>query len=254
VTTRRPLLAGNWKMFKTQAESRDLALGLHRSVADVEGRDVAVFPPLTSLAVVLDALRDSSIGVGVQCGHSESRGAFTGAVSMGQIADTGATLVLCGHSERRHVFGEVNEMIGKQVVAALAAGLEPYLCVGETVEERERGDTWTIVERQLVTGLQAVSDADLAKVTIAYEPVWAIGTGLTATPEQAQEVHASIRRWLGDRAAGCESLRVLYGGSVKPSNAAGLMSQEDIDGALVGGASLDADIFSAIVRYDAEGD
>jgi triosephosphate isomerase len=251
---RRPLLAGNWKMYKTRVEALALATGLRETVGSLDDRDVAVFPPLTALAGVLDALAGSSIGVGVQCGRPEPEGAFTGAVSMPQIADSGATLVLCGHSERRHVFGEKDEQVGAQVVAALAAGLTPYLCVGETIEERQAGDTWTTVERQLATGLAGVSDADVARCVIAYEPVWAIGTGHTATPEQAQEVHAAIRAWLRDRAPGGEGLRVLYGGSVKPGNAAELMAAEDIDGALVGGASLDVESFSAIVRYDSPGE
>jgi triosephosphate isomerase len=235
-------------MYKTRADAVALAAGLREAVGALDDRDVAVFPPLTALADVLRALEGSAIGVGVQCGRPEPEGAFTGAVSMPQIADSGATLVLCGHSERRQVFGETDEQIGAQVVAALAAGLTPYLCVGETIEEREADRTWAVVERQLVAGLAGVTD--LARCVVAYEPVWAIGTGHTASPEQAQEVHASIRAWLRDRAPGGEDLRILYGGSVKPANAATLMAAGDIDGALVGGASLDVDSFAAIVRYD----
>jgi triosephosphate isomerase len=249
MTARRPLLAGNWKMYKTRAEARELATGLREAVGALTDRDVAVFPPLTALSTVLETLEGSPIAVGGQAGHPAKEGAFTGAVSMGQLADAGVSLVLCGHSERRHVFGETDRDIGLQVAAALAAGLEPYLCVGEKIEERERGETWAVVERQLVTGVAEIPGGDLSRVTIAYEPVWAIGTGLTATPEQAQEVHAAIRAWLAER--GAADRRILYGGSVKPANAATLMAAEDIDGALVGGASLDAATFAAIVKYDA---
>jgi triosephosphate isomerase len=245
MSNRRPLLAGNWKMNLNRDEARALATGLRETLGDLGDRDVAFYPPLTALPTVLEALEGSAIRVGGQAGHHESSGAFTGAVSMGQLKDAGASLVLCGHSERRHVFGETDEQIGLQVEAALAAGLEPTLCVGETIEEREAGQTWAVVERQLRTGLAKV--AETLAVTIAYEPVWAIGTGLTATPEQAQEIHGQIRAWLRER--GAENLRVLYGGSVKPSNVAELMAAEDIDGALVGGASLKVDSFAGIVNF-----
>ncbi len=250
MSTRKPCLAGNWKMYKNRADAVALGTGLHDRVGDQTDRDVAVFPPLTAFADVRDALEGSIIEVGIQCGRPEAEGAFTGAVSMGQIVDAGATLVLCGHSERRQIFGETDEEVGSQVVAALAVGLRPYLCVGETIDERQAEKTWEVVERQLTAGLAGVSDEDMARCVVAYEPVWAIGTGLTATPEQAQDVHASIRAWLAKRAPGGENLQVLYGGSVKPANVAELMASEDIDGALVGGASLDVESFSAIVRFD----
>ncbi len=250
MSSRRPCLAGNWKMYKNRADAVALGTGLQGRVGDQTDRDIAVFPPLTAFADVRDALEGSVIEVGIQCGRPEAEGAFTGAVSMGQIVDSGATLVLCGHSERRQIFGETDEEIGAQVVAALAVGLKPYLCVGETIDERQADQTWAVVERQLTAGLAGVSDEDIARCVIAYEPVWAIGTGLTATPEQAQDIHASIRAWLAKRASGGEDLQILYGGSVKPANVAELMSAEDIDGALVGGASLDVDSFSAIVRFD----
>ena len=248
MSTRRLLMAGNWKMTQMRDDALTLAIGLRETLGDLGDRDVAVYPPLTALSIVLKTLEGSAIRVGAQCGHHEPAGAFTGAVSMGQLRDAGATMVLCGHSERRHVFGETDEQVDLQVEAALSVGLEPTLCVGETIEEREAGDTWAVVERQLRTGLEHVTDGDLSALTVAYEPVWAIGTGLTASPEQAQEIHAQIRTWLRDRGAG--DLRVLYGGSVKPDNVADLMAAEDIDGALVGGASLRVDSFAGIVNFD----
>ncbi len=250
MSNRKPCLAGNWKMYKNRADALALASGLRETCGELTDRDIAVFPPLTAFADIRDALEGCPIAVGIQCGRPEAEGAFTGAVSMGQIVDSGATLVLCGHSERRQIFGETDEEVGAQVVAALAAGLVPYLCVGETIDERQAEETWAVVERQLTAGLDRVSEADFGRCVIAYEPVWAIGTGLTATPEQAQDIHASIRAWLAKRAPGGDNLQILYGGSVKPANVAELMSAEDIDGALVGGASLDVDSFSAIVRFD----
>ncbi len=251
---RKPFLAGNWKMHKTVPEAVALARSLVEKVGQYEKVDIAVCPTAIALGAVAEAVRGSRIAVGAQHMHWEEKGAFTGEISAKMILSAGAKLVIIGHSERRHIFGETDEMVNRKVKAALAAGLSPIVCVGETLDEREKSTTNEVVSRQLDGALQDVGKDDLPKITIAYEPVWAIGTGKTATPETAQEVHAFIRKLLaashGEGLA--QAIRVQYGGSVKPANAAGLMEMADIDGALVGGASLDADSFSKIVRY-AEG-
>lgn len=211
---------------------------------------VVVFPPFVYLNTVGDALNGSSIALGAQDVYFEPDGAFTGEISIAMLKDIGCNYCLCGHSERRHVIGETDELINKKVSAAISGGLLPILCVGELLEERESSQTEKIVTRQIEKGLVGLSAEKLGAVTIAYEPVWAIGTGLTATPQQAQEAHNLIRKLLGrmydDQSA--SEMRILYGGSVKPANAADLMSQEDVDGLLVGGASLKADDFLAIIR------
>jgi triosephosphate isomerase len=214
-------------------------------------REIAVFPPFTSLSKVAEALVGGTVKVGAQDLYFEAQGAFTGEVSGAQAHDAGARLALAGHSERRHVIGETDDIVNKKVRAALKAGLQPVLCVGERLSEREAGQTTAVVTRQVREGLRDVTDAELARIVIAYEPVWAIGTGKVATPDQAQEVHALIRKLLKDsfRAQIASEMRILYGGSVKPDNVDGLMAMPDIDGTLVGGASLEAPSFIRIARF-----
>ena len=247
---RRPFIAGNWKMHKTIGECVQLAKLLKVKLADAD-LEVAICPPFTALAATAEVLRDSAVGVGGQSCHGEISGAFTGEVAAEMLADAGARYVILGHSERRQIFGETDESVNRRLLGALRAGLEPIVCVGETLDEREADQTFAVVERHVRGALSEHSAAALRNLTIAYEPVWAIGTGRTATPEQAQEVHAHIRGLLeglfgGDFAA---ATRIQYGGSVKPNNASELMACPDIDGALVGGASLDAESFSAIVHH-----
>ncbi|MHC4957518.1 MAG: triose-phosphate isomerase [Planctomycetota bacterium] len=244
----KPLVAGNWKMHMSRAEGVELARALVRSLPDpLESADVALFPPYTCLADVVEAVAGTDITIGAQNFYPEDKGAFTGEVSGPMLLDVGATRVLVGHSERRHVLGETDEFVNRKMRAALDHDIEPCLCVGEKIEEREGGQTDAVVERQVRAGLEGIPAARAGAVTLAYEPVWAIGTGLTATPEQAGEIHGKIRALLVDiwGAAG-SGVRILYGGSVKPNNAAALMAIPDINGALVGGASLDADSFAGI--------
>ncbi len=249
--SRVPLLAGNWKMHGTRQEAVALAEGIKAGVAGVSGREVLVAPPFTALEPVAEALRGSSVRLAGQNLHWEAKGAFTGEVSAPMLRGAGCTHVIIGHSERRQYFGETDETVAKKVASAQAQGLEPIVCVGETLQEREAGRTLPVVGRQLRGGLLGRDAAAIRAVVIAYEPVWAIGTGKVATPEQAQEVHAFIRRMLGElggegAASGC---RVLYGGSVKADNIDELMRQPDIDGALVGGASLQVESFVRIVKF-----
>jgi triosephosphate isomerase len=248
---RRPFLAGNWKMHGTRADAARLARQTREIIGDERERDVAVFPPFTALAAVREALEGSPIRLGAQTCHHEAAGAFTGEVSAPMLREAGCDFVLVGHSERRQLFGETDDVVLRKLRAALAAGLSPILCVGETLEERRGGRTVDVVRRQLRAALDRIDPADMARVTVAYEPVWAIGTGLTATPAQAQEVHAFIRADLRAifPAAPADQTRIQYGGSVKPDNIDGLMLESDVDGALVGGASLSAASFGAIVRY-----
>jgi len=248
--SRIPLIAGNWKMHKTLSPTRTLLAELAQAVDGVEGVDVAVAPPFTALATAVESLRGNAIRVGAQNMHEEEEGAYTGEISPVMLTDVAADFVILGHSERRALFGEGDELIGRKVRAALAHDLVPYVCCGETQQEREAGDTSTVVERQLRAGLAGVPSGQAPGIVVAYEPVWAIGTGLTASPDQAQDVHAGIRALLADLfdQATAEAIRIQYGGSVKPGNAAELMSQPDIDGALVGGAALDADSFAGIVH------
>ena len=249
---RKPFVAGNWKMNTDSNTGVALAENIASGSVQVAGQavTVAVCPPFVYLQSVTKALRSSSIAVGAQDIYFESEGAFTGEINPSMLKDVGCSYCLCGHSERRHVIGESDELINKKVTAAIAGGLLPILCVGELLEEREASQTNDVVTRQVKEGLAGLSAEKLEAVTLAYEPVWAIGTGLTATPEQAQEVHEFIRKLLGqlydEKIA--EEIRILYGGSVKPDNAADLMSQKDIDGSLVGGASLKADDFLAIIQ------
>jgi triosephosphate isomerase len=244
---RRKFVCGNWKMYRTVAEATALAREVRAGVGDLPVQ-VAVAPPFTALQAVRQVLAGGPIELAAQNVHWEAQGAFTGEVSAPMLAEVGCRHVIVGHSERRQLFGETDESVRKKVGAVLAAGLLPIVCVGETLAEREEGQTLAVVGRQVRAGLAGLQAATAA-VTVAYEPVWAIGTGKTATAGQAQEVHAAIRAILRELAGGlADAIRIQYGGSVKPENAAEIMSQPDVDGALVGGASLKAADFVAIVK------
>jgi triosephosphate isomerase len=249
---RKPFVAGNWKMNTDSHTSVELVERIASGSVEIAGQSVtvAVCPPFVYLQSVAKALSSSSIVVGAQNMYFEPKGAFTGEISVSMLKDVGCLYCLCGHSERRHVIGETDELINKKVAAAITGGLLPILCVGELLEEREASQTNEVVTRQVKGGLAGLNAEKVQAVTIAYEPVWAIGTGLTATPEQAQEVHEFIRKLLGQmyNEEIAEEIRILYGGSVKPDNAAELMSQKDIDGSLVGGASMNFDDFLAIIQ------
>lgn len=247
---RTPFVVGNWKLHKTIAESLALVTELKNQLGSLREVAVGVAPPFTALHAVAKRLEDSSIAVAAQDCFWEEKGAFTGEVAPGMLRDAGCAWTLVGHSERRQYFGETDETVGKKVKAALAAGLGVIACVGETLAQRDAGTTFQVVEAHLAGAVSGLGADVLDRVVIAYEPVWAIGTGRTATPAQAQEVHAFIRKWLGEHlgAAAAAAIRIQYGGSVKPDNAATLMREPDIDGALVGGASLAAADFVAICR------
>lgn len=247
---RTPFVVGNWKLNKTIAEGLALVTELKNQLGAVKGVAVGVAPVFTSLHAVAKRLEGSAIATCGQDCHWEATGAWTGEVSPQMLADAGASWVIVGHSERRQFFGDTSEGVGKKARAALAAGLGAIVCVGETLAERDGGRTLAVVDEQLAGGLTGIEASAVPKLVIAYEPVWAIGTGRTATPAQAQEVHAHIRGRLADRFGkdGADAIRIQYGGSVKPSNAEQLMSEPDIDGALVGGASLEAADFIAIVK------
>jgi len=245
---RTALVAANWKMHKTVAESVAFAGALGSQVA-VPGVEVAIAPPFTALAALQNALAGTGIALAAQNAHFEPQGAFTGEISVGMLAELGVRYVILGHSERRQLFGESDELIAKKVHAVQAAGMRPIVCVGELLSEREAGRTFDVLARQLAGSLAAADPMKAVELVVAYEPVWAIGTGRTATPELAQEAHAFIRTRLGDRfGLDAGKIRIQYGGSVKPDNAVELLAQPDIDGALVGGASLDPQSFSAIIR------
>jgi len=248
---RTPMLAGNWKMFGTRTEATALARALVRSVGHVAGREVVVAPPFTALEAVAEVLKGSDIKLAAQNVHWEPKGAYTGDVSCAMLREAGATHVIIGHSERRQYAAETDETVNLKLHAAVAAGLTPIVCVGETLAERESGDTVAVIRRQVGTAFGGLGGNELARSIVAYEPVWAIGTGRTATPAQAEEVHAAIRKLLADLAGNtvAAAVRILYGGSVKPDNVDTLMAEPDIDGALVGGASLDAASFTRIVQY-----
>lgn len=245
---RRRFVAGNWKMFKTVDEGVALAQGLKSALGDGGETEVAVCPPFPCLDAVGKALEGSGIGLGAQNMHHESEGAFTGEVAASMLLTVGCSYVILGHSERRQLFGETDEGVNRKLHAALAAGLTPIVCVGETLAEREAGRIEEVVLGQVKAAFAGVDPGQAAALVLAYEPVWAIGTGLTATPDQAEEVHALIRSCLGDLCgAVAEEIRIQYGGSVKPDNAADLFAKPNIDGGLIGGASLQADSFAAIV-------
>jgi triosephosphate isomerase len=245
---RVPLIAGNWKMHKTKVEAEEYIQALLPRVSAVDGADVAICVPFTALEAMVDSARGSRVEVYAQNMHQEREGAFTGEVSAAMLDELDVQGVVLGHSERRELFGETDKALAQKVPAALAAGLAPILCVGETEGERDNDDTDRKLRQQVKDDLAGVANEQLADVTIAYEPIWAIGTGKVATPEQAQEAIAFIRALVGDRDKyAAERVRILYGGSVKPENAAELLTLPDVDGALVGGASLEAESFAKIV-------
>ena len=242
-----PLIAGNWKMHKTLAEARDLAGAIVRGVSPQTRAEVVLAPPYTALAAVAAELAGSPVNLAAQDTFWEEKGAFTGAIAPGMLADVGCTYVIVGHSERRQFFGDTDESVNRKVKAVLQAGLRPIMCVGETLAEREAGRTFAVVETQVLEGLAGFPVSARERLVLAYEPVWAIGTGKTATPQQAQEVHHLIRNLLSE-VLGTAAIRILYGGSVTPDNAATLLAEPDLDGALVGGASLKAASFLAIIK------
>ena len=248
---RRPLIAGNWKMYKTSAEAVDFVKKFLTLVSGVADRDVMIAPAFTALEAVAAALKGTEVGLGAQDVFWEAEGAFTGQVSPPMLTAAGCRYVIIGHSERRQFFGETDDTVNRKIRAALKSGLIPVMCVGESEKQREAGQTFSILDKQVKDGLRSFVSDELGSLVIAYEPVWAIGTGKTATAAQAEETHAYIRSLIkglfgADMAA---LMRVLYGGSVKPENASELMAMADIDGALVGGASLNPDSFSKIVKY-----
>jgi len=248
---RKPIIAGNWKMNKTVGEARELVKALKDKVADVTDVEIVVAPTFTALLAVAEVIKGSNVKLAAQDMYWEEKGAFTGEISPLMLKDVGCQYVIIGHSERRAYFSETNETVNKKVKAAHAHSLNPIVCVGEILEERESGVTKDVIKDHVVNGLAGLTDEQMLKTVIAYEPVWAIGTGKTATPDQAQEVHRFIRELLVDMysSAVAEAVRIQYGGSVKPDNAAQLMAQPDIDGGLIGGASLDADSFTQIVKF-----
>ena len=246
---RTPLLAANWKMHKTVAEATAFTTAFLPLVAGVDDAEIVIAPPFTALAAVAGACRGSNVAVASQNVHWEPKGAFTGEVSLAMVQDAGASHVIVGHSERRHLFGEGDIAVNRKTRAVLSAGLTPIVCIGETLAEREADETAAVLDRQIDGGLAGLTAEEIAEIVIAYEPVWAIGTGRTATPEQAQEAHAHVRGRLAAVAGqgAADRCRLLYGGSVKPANTADLSAQPDVDGALVGGASLDPGSFAEIV-------
>jgi triosephosphate isomerase len=248
---RKPILAGNWKMHTTTAEAAALAGGIARAVGSRTDREVILAPPFTGLATVRDAIKGTKVALSAQNMHWEKKGAFTGEVSPAMLRDAGATHVILGHSERRALFGETDDVVRKKIESALAHELTAIVCVGETLEQRDDGRTLAVVSAQVDSALRGLKPADCARIVIAYEPVWAIGTGRVATREQAQEVHGQIRGLLRELALPADEIRILYGGSVKPDNVDGLMAEPDIDGALVGGASLEVEGFVRIVEFKA---
>ena len=246
---RIPFIAGNWKMFKTVQEAVFFVKELKLVVKDVKDVEIVVAPPFTAVHAVAEAARNTNIGVAGQNLYFEREGAFTGEISPGMLKEAGAEYVIIGHSERRRLFGETDATVNKKVVATIAAGMTSIVCVGETLDERERDETLAVLDRQIKDGLDGVSGNDVAELVIAYEPVWAIGTGRNATAAQAGEAHAHIRKrlrqWFGGDAA--DRCHVIYGGSVKPDNIRELIAEPDVDGALVGGASLEVRSFAGIV-------
>jgi triosephosphate isomerase len=247
---RTPLVAGNWKMYKTRLEADEFCAALLPLIEQLDEVDLALCPPFTAIDLVAQRIGDAGVGVWGQNAHEAPEGAFTGETSCGMLIDAGATGVLLGHSERRALFGETDEALARKLVAALATGLEPVLCIGESEEERDGGGTESRLRTQLESALGTLGASQVLQVTIAYEPVWAIGTGRSATPEIAQDTHAFIRGTLSERYGEecAAAVRILYGGSVKPDNAGALLAQPDVDGALVGGASLDPQAFAAIAH------
>lgn len=251
MSSRTPLIAGNWKMYKSSSEAMETAAQLVKRVADADAIDIMIAPPYTALESVAAVIKDSRVSLGAQDLFWETEGAYTGQISAEMLVAAGCRYVIIGHSERRQYFGETDETVSKKIKAALRVDLIPVVCVGETEAEREAGQTFSVLDKQIRMGLNKYFIDDLTSLVIAYEPVWAIGTGKTATEEQAQEAHQYIRSLVEELYGNTlsDSIRILYGGSVKPENITGLMARVDIDGALVGGASLDAESFSKIVKF-----
>jgi triosephosphate isomerase len=251
---RIPFIAGNWKMYKTVGEAVKYVKEFRVMVKDVTDVEIVVAPPFTALHAAAEAARNSNVGVAGQDLHWEREGAFTGEISGAMIREAGAEYVIIGHSERRTYFGETDATVNRKTVAAFAHGLTPIVCIGETLDQRERNETFDVLDRQVKQGLEGITGEQLAQLVVAYEPVWAIGTGRNATPAQAGEAHAHIRKrlkqWFGTDAA--DAVHVIYGGSVKPDNIRELVAQPDVDGALVGGASLDLKSFFDIVSRSRE--
>lgn len=249
---RKPIIAGNWKMYKTISEAIELANGLKRELFDLDSQDIdiVICPPYTALSEVYEVIADSNIQLGAQDLHWEQEGAFTGEVSALMLKDVGVKFVIIGHSERRQYFGETNETVNKKIKAVLKCGLNPIVCMGETLSERESDKTFKVLDDHIQNGLKDINEQDILKIVIAYEPVWAIGTGKNATAQQAQEAQKYIRDLLKSKYNKdiASNIRIQYGGSVKPENITELMSQPDVDGALVGGASLLVESFAKIVR------
>lgn len=248
---RRPIIAGNWKMFKTRGETSVFFDALRPKIQNVQHCDIVVAAPFTALATAVDEAEGTAVKISAQDVYWEKEGAFTGEISVKMLREVGCAYTIIGHSERRQFFGETDATVQKKTVAAVGGGLKAIVCVGELLAERDAGRALDVVQRQVQDGLGGLTGPDLSHIIVAYEPVWAIGTGRTATPEIAAEMHAAIRKTFAEiytEAAG-DALRILYGGSVKPDNIAALMKKEDIDGALVGGASLDSASFAAIVGY-----
>ena len=252
---RMPVIAGNWKMHKTVPEARALARAVRAGADGARHCLTVLAPPFTALAAVAEELRGSTLLLAAQNVHWEARGAYTGEISIPMLEDLGCTMVIVGHSERRQYFGETDLTVNRRVRALVQSSLQPIVCIGETLAEREAGNHYEIVFQQLAGGLDGLTAGDALRIILAYEPVWAIGTGRTASPEIAQEMHAAIRGWLAARFGGetAGAVRILYGGSVKPENIGALTAQSDIDGALVGGACLEAESFLRIIHYDSQG-
>ena len=249
-TKRRRMIAGNWKMYKNQADTRAFFAAFRPLVAGVEDCDIVVAPPFTNIPAAVEAAKGTAIGISAQDVYWEKEGAYTGQISVGMLVEAGCRYTIMGHSERRQFFGDTNETVLKKTKAALAAGLTPIVCVGEMLADREAGNTEKIIEAQFKGSVGALTAEEFSRILIAYEPVWAIGTGRTATPEIAAAVHKFVRQCAAAQfsTSHASALRVLYGGSVKPDSIQGLMAQEELDGALVGGASLDAKSFASLVK------
>lgn len=251
MATRKPLIAGNWKMFKTCSEATETAGELVERVSDNSNTEIMIAPPFTALSSVFGVIKDSNVSLGAQNLYWENEGAYTGEISSNMLLSAGCKYVIIGHSERRQHFGETDETVNKKIAKALQSGLISILCIGESEKERDADETFSVLDKQIKKGLEGFSSEDLKSLVIAYEPIWAIGTGKTATSDQAQEVHKFLRESLGKLfdSSLSGSIRILYGGSVKPDNIQELMSMPDVDGALVGGASLQAESFSKIVNF-----
>lgn len=248
---RRRVMAGNWKMYKTVADTRAFFSAFLPLVKNVTDRDIVIAPPFTAISAAVEATKSTHVAISAQNVYWEKEGAFTGEIAPPMLIEAGCRYVIIGHSERRQFFGETDETVAKKTKAALAAGLTPIVCLGEMLHQREAGQTEHVCKTQFIHGPGALTPEEFSRILVAYEPVWAIGTGRTATPEIAAEVHGFLRRCAAERysASHASTMRILYGGSVKPDNIQGLMAQEELDGALVGGASLDPKSFASIVNF-----